>query len=109
MFARLFPVPVMLALAGATGCQHASLTERLFSPLTTRLDMVNAQLGETNRQLVEVNRQLGGVNQRLDQTNASLVEVVARLGETNGPAAATSRNRLGGTNATSPWPGCGRT
>ena len=45
MRARLFLIPLLLG--GLTGCQ--SFKERLFSPLTKRLDLVNSQLTETNR------------------------------------------------------------
>src|SRR3954447_26662052 len=83
---RLFLVPLLLG--GLTGCQ--SFKERLFSPLTTRLDLVNSQLGETNRQLGmvrsqlgETNRQLGMVNDHLGTVNAHLDNVEGRLVETN--------------------------
>src|SRR3954470_13531915 len=76
---RLFLVPLLLG--GLAGCQ--SFKERLFSPLTTRLDLVNSQLGETNRQLGMVNDHLGIVNAQLDRTNAHLGNAEGRLVETN--------------------------
>ena len=55
---RFFLVP--LVLGGLTGCQ--SFRERLFSPLTTRLDLVNTLSVETNRLLGMANDHLGIVN-----------------------------------------------
>ena len=66
---RLFLVPLLLG--GLTGCQ--SFKERLFSPLTTRLDLVNTQLGETNRQLGPSPRAgpIANPTSRVDATEAT--------------------------------------
>src|SRR5271166_958811 len=79
MRARLFLVPLLLG--GLTGCQ--SFKERLFSPLTKRLDLVNSQLGETNQRLVMVNDHLGTVNTQLGETNHQLKMVNDHLGTVN--------------------------
>ena len=99
MRARLFLVPLLLG--GLTGCQ--SFKERLFSPLTKRLDLVNSQLGETNRQLMMVHSQLGETNHQLVMVNDHLGTVNTQLDR---PTPASATWRAGSSRPTPSWPGC---
>jgi hypothetical protein len=62
-----FRTLAVLPLVMTGCCSLQSLSERLLYPVTSRLDVVNEQLAQTNHRLDLVNSKLDQTNKKLDQ------------------------------------------
>jgi septal ring factor EnvC (AmiA/AmiB activator) len=54
-----------------------------WAPIVERLDLLNAQVGQTNNKLSTTNSKLGTANSQIDTTNARLRNLEAKLDEAN--------------------------